>query len=87
MQAYYDKMEKMLIKNKREDVEQKRRFYFQLCSKKNLNCVLWDYVNMDVMFATILTIEWVVIEFGETPFKPLKEKLEEGIMVDEMVEK
>lgn len=38
------------------------------------------------MFATTLTIEWVLVELGETPFKPLKEELEEGIMVDEMVE-
>ncbi len=48
---------------------------------------MWDYVNMDVMFATTLTIEQVVVELGETPFKPLKEELEEGIIVDEMVEK
>jgi hypothetical protein len=28
-----------------------------------------------------------MVELGDTPFKPLKEELEEGIMVDEMVEK
>lgn len=39
------------------------------------------------MFATTLTIEWAMVELGDTPFKPLKEELEEGIMVDEMVEK
>jgi hypothetical protein len=87
VQAYYNKMEKLFIKSKLENAKQKRRFFFQLCSKFYFIFVMWDYVNMDVMYATTLIIEWVVFELGETSFKPLEEELEKGIMVDEMVEK
>jgi hypothetical protein len=86
VQAYNDKMENLFIKIKLENVEQKKMFFFQLCSKILKIYVMWDYVNMNIMFATTLIVEWVLVELGETPFKPLKEKLEEGIMVDEMVE-
>jgi hypothetical protein len=36
--------------------------------------------------AATLTVESILVGFGETPFKPLTKELEEGIMVDEMVE-
>jgi hypothetical protein len=87
VQAYYDKMENLFLRSKLEDAEQKRRFFFQLCLIFFLNCVMWDYVNMDVKFVATLTVEWVVVEVGEIPFKSLKKELEKGIMVDAMVEK
>ncbi len=48
---------------------------------------MWDYVNMDVVFVTILEVEWVLVKVGETLFKLLKEEQEDGIVVNAMVEK
>lgn len=56
MQAYYDKMENLFIRSKLEDAEQKKRFFFQLCLIFFKNCVMWDYVNMDVKFVATLTV-------------------------------
>jgi hypothetical protein len=35
---------------------------------------MWDYVNMNVVFVTILEVEWVLVKLGEILFEPLKEK-------------
>ncbi len=48
---------------------------------------MWDYVNMDVVFVTILEVEWVLVKLGETLFEPLKEEQEDGIVVNVAVEK
>lgn len=48
---------------------------------------MWDYVNMDVMFVTILEVEQVLVKLGETLFEPLKEEQEDGIVVNAVVEK
>ncbi len=48
---------------------------------------MWDYVNMDVMFATILEVEQVLVKLGETLFEPLKEEQEDGTVVNAVVEK
>ncbi len=74
MQVYYDKMYKLFTRGKLEDVEQKRSFLFWLCPKIKRNYVMWDYVNMDVVFVTILEVEWVLVKVGETLFKLLKEE-------------
>jgi hypothetical protein len=42
---------------------------------------MWDYVNMDIVFVTILKVEWVLVKLGETLFEPLKEESEDGIVV------
>lgn len=87
MQAYYDRMHKLFKRGKLEDVEQNRSFLFWLCPKIKRNCAMWDYVNMDVVFVTILEVEWVLVKLGDTLFEPLKEEQEDGIVVNVVVEK
>ncbi len=62
VQVYYDRMEKLFVRGKLEDVGQKKRFMFRLCLEIKKLCVMKDYANMEKMFIATLEVEWVLIE-------------------------
>ncbi len=62
VQAYYDRMEKLFVRGKLEDVGQRRRFLFQLCLEIRKLCVMRDHANMEEMFIATLEMECILIE-------------------------
>jgi hypothetical protein len=62
VQAYYNRMEKLFIRGKLEDVGQRKRFLFQFYLEIRKLCVMRDYANMEKMFIATLEVEWVLIK-------------------------
>ncbi len=61
------------------DVEQRRRFLARLRPKIRKLCVVRVFTDIEELVGTVVEVERVLGELGETPFEPLKEEQEEGV--------
>jgi len=78
-------MEKLFIKSKLEDAEQRRIFLSHLRPKIRKFCVMKDYANMEALLNVALEVERVLIEIGETPFEMLKEEQKENMTIGDII--
>jgi hypothetical protein len=73
-------LDKLFQRGKIPDAEQRRRFLGKLRPEIRKICVVRTYANIEEMVGAATELEKVLGEFGETPFEPLKEEQEEGVI-------
>jgi hypothetical protein len=86
VQRYFERMEKLFQRGKIPDAEQRRRFLGKLRPEIRKLCVVRTYTDIKEMVSAAAELERVLGELGETPYEPLKEEQEEGV-VETMMEK
>jgi hypothetical protein len=79
VQKYFERLDKLFRKGKVPDVEQRRRFLARLRPKIRKLCVVRVFTDIEELVGTVVEVERVLGELGETPFEPLKEEQEEGV--------
>jgi hypothetical protein len=86
VQKYFERLDKLFQRGKIPDAEQRRRFMGKLKPEIRKMCVVRTYTDIEEMVGAATELERVLGELGETPFEPLKEEQEEGV-VETMMEK
>jgi ATP-dependent exoDNAse (exonuclease V) beta subunit len=76
VQACHDRMEKIFTRGKLEDAKKKHKFLSRFRPEIRKLCVVRDYVNMDELLSTVLEVERVLAELGETPLELMKDEQE-----------
>jgi len=74
VQLYFDRLDKLYMKGKIKDVQQKCNLLAHLCLEIRKQCMVKNYANIQEMLPTTKGVEMVLGELGETPFEPFKEK-------------
>jgi len=79
-------LDKLFQRGKIPDAEQRRRFMGKLRLEIRKICVVRTYTNIEEMVGAATELKRVLGELDETPYKPLKEEQEEGV-IETMLEK
>jgi len=86
VQKYFERLDKLFQKGRIQDAEQRRRFLARLRPKIRKLCVVRTFTDIEELVSAATKLERVLGELGETPFEPLKEEQEKGV-VETMMEK
>jgi len=86
VQRYFGRFDKLFQKGRIPDAEQRRRFLARLRPEIRKLCVVRIFTDIEKMVGAATELERVLGELGETPFEPLKEEQEEGV-VETIMEK
>jgi predicted aspartyl protease len=86
VQKYFEHLDRMFQRGRIQDAEQRRRFLARLRPEIRKLCVVRTFTNIEELVSVATELERVLGELGETPFEPLKEEQEEGV-VETMMEK
>jgi hypothetical protein len=86
VQKYFEHLDKLFQWGKIQDAEQRKRFLARLRPEIRKLCVVRTFTDIEKLVGAAIELERVLGEPGETPFEPLKEEQEEGI-VETMMEK
>jgi len=86
VQKYFERLDRLFQKGKIQDAEQKRRFLARLRSEIRKPCVVRTFADIKELVNVATKLERVLGELGKTPFEPLKEEQEEGV-VETIMEK
>jgi len=86
VQKYFERLDRVFQRGRIQDAEQKKRFLARLRRDIRKLCVVRTFVDIEELVSAATELEKVLGELGETPFKPLKEEQEEGV-VETMMEK
>jgi len=86
VQKYFERLDRVFQRGRIQDAEQKKRFLARLRPDIRKLCVVRTFVDIEELVSAATELERVLGELGETPFKPLKEEQEEGV-VETMMEK
>jgi len=86
VQKYFERLDKLFQKGRIPDTEQRRRFLGRLRPEIRKLCIVRTFANIEELVGAATELERVLGELGETPYKPLKEEHEEGV-VETMMEK
>ncbi len=86
VQKYFERLDKLFQKGRIPDAKQKRQFLGRLRPEIQKLCVVRTFVDIKELVGAATELERVLGELGETPYEPLKEEQEEGV-VETMMEK
>ncbi len=80
VQKYFERLNKLFQRGKIQDAEQKRRFLARLRLEIRKLCVVRTFTDIKELVGATTELERMLGELGETPFEPLKEEQEEGVV-------
>jgi hypothetical protein len=86
VQKYFERLDKMFQRGRIPDAEQRRRFLGKLRPEIRKLCVVRTFADIEELVGAATELERVLGELGETPYEPLKEEQEEGV-VETIMEK
>jgi len=84
VQKYFERLDKLFRKGQIQDLEQRRRFLARLRPEIWKLCVVKVFADIEELVGAAIEVEKVLGELGETPFEPLREEQEEGIVETSM---
>jgi len=86
VQKYFERLDKLFQRGRIQDTKQRKRFLARLRPEIRKLCVVRTVTDIEELVSAAIELERVLGELGETPFEPLKEEQEEGV-VETMMEK
>ncbi len=86
VQKYFERLDKLFQRGRIQDAEQRKRFLARLRPEIRKLCVVRTFIDIEELVGAATELERVLGELGETPFEPLKEEQEEGVL-ETMMEK
>jgi len=86
VQKYFERLDKLFQNGRILDAKQRRRFLGRLRPEIQKLCVVRTFADTEELVDAAIELERVLGELGETPYEPLKEEQEEGV-VETMMEK
>jgi len=86
VQKYIEHLDRLFQRGRIQNAEQKRRFLARLRPEIQKLCVVRTFTDIEELVSATIELERILGELGETPFEPLKEEQEEGV-VEMMMEK
>ncbi len=86
VQKYFERLDRLFQRGRIQDAEQKKRFLAKLRPEIRKLCVVRTFTDIEELVSVATKLERILGELGETPFEPLKEEQEEGV-VETMMEK
>jgi hypothetical protein len=84
VQRYFEHLDRLFQRGKIPDAEQRRRFLARLRPEIRKLCVVRNFADIEELVGAVTELKRVLGELGETPFEPLKEEQEEGVVETSM---